>query len=103
MAVQIVIDTSDTNTIRVALEINGKRIVRESRASVMKSQMVLPLVAELLASEHLTVRDITGLSVNTGPGSYTGLRVGCAVANMLGRLLDVPVNGNNMLAMPTYS
>ena len=37
--------------------------------------------------------DITEIEVHTGPGSFTGLRVGIAVATTLGKLLNIPVNG----------
>jgi len=39
-----------------------------------------------------TIKDIKEIKINSGPGSFTGLRVGVTVANMLGFLLDIPVN-----------
>lgn len=39
-------------------------------------------------------KGITAIEVNTGPGSFTGTRVGVAVANALGFALDIPVNGS---------
>ncbi|MFH1536127.1 MAG: hypothetical protein ABIC96_03620 [Patescibacteria group bacterium] len=37
-----------------------------------------------------------GIEVETGPGSFTGLRVGVSVANALGFALNIPVNGKKM-------
>lgn len=86
------IDTADSKKVRVAVERNGKRIERVSTRET-KAQMVLPMIEELLKSQKLTLSDLTEISVNPGPGSFTGLRVGFSVAQALGKLLDVPVNG----------
>lgn len=86
------IDTADSKKVTVAVERNGKRFDRVS-ARETKAQMVLPMVEELLKSQKLKLSDITEIKVNTGPGSFTGLRVGLAVAHTLGKLLHVPVNG----------
>ena len=48
------------------------------------------------------VEDITEIILAMGPGSFTGLRVGATVANALGYLLDIPVDGKKELAIPTY-
>lgn len=74
------------------------------------SHGLLPLIEEALRENNLTCADISEISVHTGPGSFTGLRVGLAVANTLGMLLTIPVNGlpagkagKKALATPTYS
>ncbi len=96
------IDTSEINTAKVAVTIEGKRFEKTSESRVMKSQMVLPLIESLLAEHQMKLTDVTRIEVATGPGSFTGLRVGTTVANALGFLLDVPVNGKKTLAIPTY-
>ena len=37
-----------------------------------------------------------GIEVETGPGSFTGIRIGVAVANALAYSLGIPVNGRKM-------
>jgi len=97
------IDTSDMHTTRVAIT-SGEIRHEESRQSrVLKSQTVLPMIEELLSSHNLTYDDVGAVRVVTGPGSFTGLRVGCAVANALGLLLNVPVNGKTVPAVPEYA
>lgn len=103
MATILYIDTSEIYTAKVALEIDGVRHEKVSDSKVMKSQMVLPMIEELLRLQKLQLSDITEISVATGPGSFTGLRVGATVANTLGYLLDIPVNGKKALVIPTYS
>ncbi len=96
------IDTSFQDTAAVALEIDGTRYEKISQSRVMKAQMVLPLIETLLNEHHVNQSDITEIQVNEGPGSFTGLRVGIAIANMLGTLLKIPINGTEPPILPTY-
>jgi tRNA threonylcarbamoyladenosine biosynthesis protein TsaB len=96
------IDTSEIDTAKIALEIGGVRFEKSSESRVMKSQMILPLIEEILHEHNLRIADVTEIEVALGPGSYTGLRVGATVANALAYLLDIPVNGKKSLAIPTY-
>ncbi len=51
------------------------------------------LVDAALKEARKTIADITQVAVCTGPGSFTGIRVGVAYARALGLALDVPVIG----------
>ncbi|HLD24662.1 tRNA (adenosine(37)-N6)-threonylcarbamoyltransferase complex dimerization subunit type 1 TsaB [Candidatus Gottesmanbacteria bacterium RIFCSPLOWO2_01_FULL_49_10] len=91
--VAIVIDSSGSEAIRVALESNdGEQHELKKPVSQGNAQEVLPMIEELFKEHGLTIDAVTAIQVNTGPGSYTGLRVGIAIANMLGVLLGVPIN-----------
>lgn len=46
---------------------------------------LLPLVGELLAEAGLALAEVNALAIADGPGSFTGLRVGAAVAKALAR------------------
>ena len=96
------IDTSEKDTAKVAIETGGKRFEKLSESRRLKSQMVLPLIEILLEEHKLKLSDITEITVSTGPGSFTGLRVGATVGNALGYLLGIPVNGETGLVIPTY-
>jgi tRNA threonylcarbamoyladenosine biosynthesis protein TsaB len=102
MPITLFIDTSAVNTAVIALEINGKRFEKTSDSKILKSQMVLPMIEEILQEHKLKLPDITAIEGATGPGSFTGLRVGATVANTLGYLLNIPVNGKKGLVNPTY-
>ena len=102
MSVILFIDTSAINTAKIAMEIDGKRFEKVKESKVLKSQTTLPMIEEILAERKLKLSDITEITVAMGPGSFTGLRVGATVANALGYLLNIPVNGKKTLAIPTY-
>lgn len=101
-AIILHIDTSNTEQVIIALDVGGVHWKKESTSTKFKSQMTLPLIKQLTAEAGITVSDITAITVAEGPGSFTGLRVGAAIANALGYLLDIPVNGKKALVIPTY-
>ena len=87
------IDTSDREEIIVSIARDGKKYEKKELMGKLKSQRLLPLIAETLQELKLSPIDITEIQVVTGPGSFTGLRVGVTIANTLGWILDIPVNG----------
>ena len=91
--VSLYIDTSKTNETKVAFQIGGEKKEKVIVSQYHSSQKVLPILESLLGENNLTLGDITAIDVATGPGSFTGLRVGAAIGNMLGWLLQAPVNG----------
>jgi tRNA threonylcarbamoyladenosine biosynthesis protein TsaB len=48
-------------------------------------------IKELLDSQQHTLKDLEGIAVFKGPGSFTGLRIGISVANTLADSLAIPV------------
>lgn len=95
---KLYIDTS--NSEKITIKLDEKEVMRE--ATREKSQLLLQLIDEGLKRLDKTAREITGVEVNTGPGSFTGLRVGVSVANALGWALGIPVNGKDGLVEPEY-
>lgn len=55
------------------------------------SAQLIPQVAELLAKHKLKKEDIGGFAVASGPGSFTGLRVGLAAVKGLAEILGKPI------------
>lgn len=86
------IDTSDRAKSVVALEDAGGVKTLEVETPLGSGSVVLTAIQKLLTDGGHNLEDITGVQVATGPGSYTGLRVGVAIANMLGELLGVSIN-----------
>ena len=80
---KLYIDTSSNQ--KTIVRLGDKELVKDT--SVWKSQVVLPTVEELL--DGRSVKEITQIEINPGPGSFTGLRVGAAIANALGFALGI--------------
>jgi tRNA threonylcarbamoyladenosine biosynthesis protein TsaB len=90
------IDTTDNKEMTVALKIEGKEIIERKPLDTRKAQVVLPMLEEMLKEHKLALQDLTGIEVNPGPGSFTGIRVGLSIANTLGFLLNIPVNSEKV-------
>jgi tRNA threonylcarbamoyl adenosine modification protein YeaZ len=57
------------------------------------SEELLPRIDAMLRSADLGPRQLGGIVVGTGPGAFTGLRVGLATAKTLAHELDLPIAG----------
>jgi len=90
------IDTKDRKQIRVSLKKNGEVMKSLSEQNEYGSQVLLPLIEKILKKQKVEYKDLKEIEVETGPGSFTGLRVGVSVANALGFSLGIPVNGKKV-------
>lgn len=90
------INTSDRKKIEVALKEEGKIIASKFAENDFGSQVLLNLITQILKENQLEFKDLKGVEVEKGPGSYTGLKVGASVANALGFALKIPVNNKEM-------
>jgi tRNA threonylcarbamoyladenosine biosynthesis protein TsaB len=94
------INTSDNK--KTIVKLDKSRL--EQPTGPDKSQQVLGLINQILKKNKKSLKDLTEIEVETGPGSFTGLRVGISVANTLGWALKIPVNGKKVgqLVEPKY-
>jgi tRNA threonylcarbamoyladenosine biosynthesis protein TsaB len=99
------IDTSDNQKITIELELNGKKEKLVEDSTFLRSEATLPAIDKLLKQNNLTIKEIDQIKVSEGPGSFTGLRVGVAIANALAFLLKIPVNHKKVgeLEEPVYN
>lgn len=66
-------------------------VARSVRGARQHAARIVPLVDDVLKRAELSVQDIAGIIVGDGPGSFTGLRIGWAVAKGLGQGRPLPL------------
>jgi len=73
--------------------VDGERLVAEYvlDVSVTHSERLLAAVDRVLADARWAPRDLEGLAVSIGPGSFTGLRIGVSTAKGLALALGLPI------------
>lgn len=96
MRVILYLDTSNNKEVTVGLKRDGTDEIKTQIIDHRKAQVVLPMVDEMLKKHKSRLSDISEIEIKTGPGSFTGLRVGITIANTLGFLLQIPINGKKI-------
>lgn len=61
------------------------------------SAELIPQISELLSRNSFTKDDIGAFAVASGPGSFTGLRIGLAAIKALAEVLDKPIAAVSLL------
>ncbi|HUR98730.1 MAG TPA: tRNA (adenosine(37)-N6)-threonylcarbamoyltransferase complex dimerization subunit type 1 TsaB [Pyrinomonadaceae bacterium] len=80
-------------------------LIREEKKFVLnregpecsRAENLLSIIAGILKEAELTLRDINLIAVSTGPGSYSGIRIGLSTAMGLGDALGVRCVGVSVL------
>lgn len=85
----------DTAAPRLQLALfDGERVeVQVEDMAQGQAERLFPALGELLDRAGHVYADLTRIAVTTGPGSFTGLRIGLSAARGLGLALDLPVVG----------
>ena len=93
----LAIETS-TECCSVALCEGGKPVAsRVDSTPKVHAAMTAPYIEEVLREGGCTAKDLAGVAVSKGPGSYTGLRVGVSSAKGLCLGADIPLIGIDTL------
>jgi tRNA threonylcarbamoyladenosine biosynthesis protein TsaB len=93
----LAIDTS-TEYLSLALWLEGRLLSRDIHAGQSHSQQILPTLRALLNEANLDLNDLDGIAFGAGPGSFTGLRIACGVAQGLAFGANLPVVAVSTLA-----
>jgi tRNA threonylcarbamoyladenosine biosynthesis protein TsaB len=92
----LALDTS-TSWAALAIASAGGAYVSRPDPSARHGRVLIPAVRDLLAASGLSVRDLDGIAVGLGPGSYTGLRIGLTAAKTLAYAAGKPLVGLDSL------
>lgn len=61
------------------------------------SAQLIPQISQLLSEHGFTKHDVDAFAVVSGPGSFTGLRIGLAAVKALAEVLDKPIAAGSLL------
>ena len=86
----LALDTA-TETCGVALVRDGAVIERAETVGQRHSERLLPMIEALLAEAGVSPRQLDAVAFGAGPGSFTGLRIACGVAQGIAYAIDRPV------------
>jgi hypothetical protein len=93
-ALLIALDTATTTAVVALGDPSGSSRAEKSWAAGYRhGEELLTRIDRLLAEQGAAVGDLTGIIVGTGPGAFTGLRVGLATAKGLAVGLGLPLVG----------
>ena len=88
----LALDTSNEYC-SLALLRDGHVAVREILAGQGHSELILAMLDEVLKQEGVKISEMNGIAYGSGPGSFTGLRIACGVAQGIAFGMDIPVVG----------
>ena len=98
---KLYLDTSNPTTV---LKLDGKEYTWESGRELAEG--LHRFIKEKLTENNADWHDISEITFMSGPGSFTGLRIGAAVVNTLADQLNIPLydhNGNQCkVIIPEY-
>ena len=97
-AMQILALDTSTAWLSVAIYDGQSVSALRERAGNGASERLLPLVEQLLANAQVSLSQLIGVAYGAGPGSFTGVRIACGVAQGLAFGSDLPVYGVSSLA-----
>ena len=89
-----------TKVCSVALSLNGNLISCKESSSdeFIHGEQLTNYISEVVSSANIQLENIAAVSVSSGPGSYTGLRIGVSTAKGLCFGLSIP-----LIAVPSLS
>ena len=99
---KLYLDTSKPETI---LKLNDKEY-REPLGNEL-AEKLLKFLRDKLAENDKTFYDLTDITFMSGPGSFTGLRIGATIVNTLAQELNIPLydhkGSQHKIILPLYS
>ncbi|MGA8622389.1 MAG: tRNA (adenosine(37)-N6)-threonylcarbamoyltransferase complex dimerization subunit type 1 TsaB [Candidatus Sulfotelmatobacter sp.] len=107
----LAIDTSGKQG-SIALARAGQRSVEGNDFEVIEtvplvggtfSAQLVPQISELLFKRGFTKHDIGAFAVVSGPGSFTGLRIGLAAVKALAEVLEKPIAAVSLLELCAFT
>lgn len=94
----LAIDTS-MQACSAALSIDGRSVGRFEERERGHAEAIVPMIADVMKDAGVGFADLDKLAVSTGPGTFTGVRVGIATARGLALAAGLPLIGRSGLVV----
>lgn len=88
---------ASTEFLSLALHTDDNTYQYDHNVGQTASQVILPEIQRLLDKANLGLKDLDGIAFGAGPGSFTGVRIACGVAQGLAFGANIPLVGINVL------
>ncbi len=75
----------------VGLYTPEKTYYLENQKTLAHAEFLAPLIQQILDLANLNANNLSSIAISGGPGSYTGLRIGCSTAKGLCYALNIPL------------
>jgi len=85
------IDTTQREFIKLALIKQQEVFLLDKNVNTKQSENLLKFLDRFLKLKKVKLKNIESVIVNTGPGSFTSVRIGVVLANTLSYALKIPV------------
>lgn len=79
----------DTSDFTVVLKLDDRTYQKDFGHDT--AEKLLKFIHDKLQENHADFRDITKIEFMSGPGSFTGLRIGATIVNTLAHELNIPL------------
>lgn len=98
----LALDTATTTAALAVYDLNQQQLLAELtwEARRRQTQDLLSMAQTLLAQLDLTPQQVTALAVTTGPGSFTGVRIGISTVKGIALALPTPPR---IVGLPTLA
>jgi tRNA threonylcarbamoyladenosine biosynthesis protein TsaB len=96
------LDTTGSKTSVALAEMGNLLGLEEEEFPNSHAQKITILIQKVLAESGKSLKSIQAVAINSGPGSYTGLRIGSTTAKGLCLGLQIPLISINGLEAMTY-
>ncbi len=96
----LAIDTALDYCAAAVLDADARTMIAQETLEMKRghAEALMPLIARVMKASGLRYLDLGRIAVTTGPGSFTGLRVGISAARGIGLAADKPVIGLTTLS-----
>lgn len=103
---QLYLDTSDFTAKIKLTDPSGQTFEYSDNLGREMAEQLLKTLEAHLKDHHKTLHDLTKITFMSGPGSFTGLRIGAAIVNTLSHELYIPLYDHHgvkhQIILPDY-